>query len=82
MKFVLQVEQPTYFDFVGAQSLQWTLDGSEELTLPMKAVIPCPGVYNLQSLKILVDEVDGDDNDAVAYDFAVQWIVNVSPSEQ
>ena len=82
MKFEVQVEQPKYFDFIGAQSLQWSLKGSEELTLPMKAVIPNPGVYNLQSLKILIDEGDGDDSDAAAYDFGVQWIVNVSPSDQ
>jgi len=76
----VEIVQPKYFDFVGAQSLRWTLDGSQELVLPLKAVISCPGVFNLQSIKLFIYEGDDDGSDTVAFDFGVQWMVNVSPT--
>ena len=77
VQFVFEVENPKYFDFVGAESLQWTLEGSEELFIPMKAAISCPGVHNLQSVKVTIEE-DDDDDEPVAFNYAVQWLVTVA----
>lgn len=52
----------------------------------MKAVIQEPGIFNLQSLKVTLkdDEDVEEDNGAygtMAYDFGVQWLINVSSEE-
>ena len=78
--------KPKYFDFIGAQSLEWTLEGGEELELPMKAVIHFPGLYNLQSIKVVLKDEEAvedskDEDGTVAYDFGVQWLINVADEE-
>ena len=87
VKFDVEVLKPKYFDFIGAQCLQWTLEGGQEMELPMKAVISSPGVYNLQSIKVtLEDEKSGEESTdaegSVAYDFGVQWLIHVTSEEQ
>jgi hypothetical protein len=85
--FDVEVQKPKYFDFIGAQCLQWTLEGGQDLVLPMKAVFPSPGVYNLQTIKVTLkndeDVMDSKDDDGeAAYDFGVQWLINVACADQ
>jgi len=81
VKFTYEVEKQKYFDIVGAQRLEWTLEAGKELVVPQQAIIPFPGVHNLQSVIITLDEefqLEGDDEPA-AFNFGVQWIINISP---
>lgn len=85
--FTVEVLKSKDIGFIGAQTLQWSLEGGEELVLPMKAVISDPGVYDLQSVKVtLVDEDDDEDSKdeegPLAFDFGVQWLINVAGEDQ
>ena len=62
------------FDFIGAECFRWSLQGGEELTIPMQAVVSKGGVYNLQSVRLTVDKSEKK----VPYLFPLQWIVRVN----
>lgn len=68
------MERPKGFEFIGPESFQWSLQGGEELAIPMQAVVPRSGVYNLQSVRLTVNKVDKK----VPYLFPLQWIVRVN----
>lgn len=72
--FEFAVERPKTFEFMGADSFQWTFEnGGDELTIPMHAVIPSGGVYNLQQIRVTVQKQDKK----VPYLFPLQWLVTV-----
>lgn len=68
------MERPKAFEFIGAESFQWSLQGGEELAIPMQAIVPRGGVYNLQSVRLTVNKA----NTKVPYLFPLQWIVRVN----
>ena len=76
--FEFSVERPKTFEFVGAESFAWKLDGGDELTLPLRAVIPVAGVYNLQKIRLTVMKEDK----SVPYLFPLQWMVTVKDSTE
>jgi len=72
--FEFSVQRPKGFDFIGTESFQWALEGGEELTVPIQAVVPKGGVYNLQCVRLTVTKTDKK----VPYLFPLQWIVRVN----
>jgi len=73
--FVFAVERPETFDFVGPECFKSALSGGEELSIPLRAHIPASGVYNLQRIRLTVD-----DDDQITYIFPMQWTVTVNES--
>uniref|UniRef100_A0A7S1CZ30 Uncharacterized protein n=1 Tax=Cyclophora tenuis TaxID=216820 RepID=A0A7S1CZ30_CYCTE len=74
VEFDFAVERPKTFEFMGADSFHWTLEnGGDEVTIPMHAVIPSTGVFNLQQIRITVQRPDKK----VPYLFPLQWLVTV-----
>jgi hypothetical protein len=76
--FEFSVERPKTFEFTGAESFAWNLDGGDELTIPLKAIIPVAGVYNLQKIRLTVVREDK----SVPYLFPLQWMVTVNDSSK
>ena len=72
VNFEVALERPESFDFVGAESFKTKLLGGEELTVPLHALIPAAGVYNLQRVRITVEK-----GELVSYLFPLQWLVSV-----
>jgi hypothetical protein len=71
--FEFTVETPETFDYIGPESFQWVLDAGGHVTVPLQALIPTAGVYNLQHIRLTV----GEDQ---AYLFPLQWMVTVTDS--
>jgi len=69
--FEFTVETPESFDYIGPESFQWVLDAGGQVTVPLKALIPQAGVYNLQMIRLTI----GEDQ---AYLFPLQWLVMVT----
>jgi hypothetical protein len=72
----VEIVKPQKFDLMGACFFEYTLEGGQELEIPMQAVIVSPGIYNLQSIKVTLDAAS--DNPA-SFDFGVQWLTTVTP---
>lgn len=72
--FEFAIDRPERFDFIGSECFQWSLEGSEELTIPLQAVISTTGVYNLQSIRLTATMED----QKVPYLFPMQWMVQVN----
>jgi hypothetical protein len=69
--FEVAVKDEEYnFDFTGPVCYQASLASGEEMSIPMEAQLPSPGVYNLQQLRIKVKH--GSVSDHV---FPSQWLV-------
>jgi hypothetical protein len=69
--FEFTVETPETFDYIGPESFQWVLEAGGHVTVPLQALIPTAGVYNLQHIRLTV----GEDQ---AYLFPLQWMVTVT----
>ena len=74
MKFEFSVERQPEFDFIGAERFTWTLEGGEELTVPMQVELSSSGIYNLQSVRLVVLLEDS----RTPYVFPLQWILRVN----
>merc|ERR1712151_453348 len=63
INFEFSIEQPDTFDFIGPQCINLKLEGGQEMSIPMQAVIHSPGVYDLQNVKLslLFDEYSGEE---------------------
>lgn len=73
VQFNVEIEHPRTFEFTGADCFEWTLEGGEELTIALQAIISSPGMYNLQHVRITV----GHEGKMVPYVFPLQWMVLV-----
>lgn len=77
------VEKPESFDFVTApqEGYRRNLKGGEELCIPLKAMLPFSGVYNLQQMRLRTFENKGsstlDQQQPTTYEFSQQWMVSV-----
>uniref|UniRef100_A0A7S1YLX7 TPPC8 C-terminal Ig-like domain-containing protein n=1 Tax=Grammatophora oceanica TaxID=210454 RepID=A0A7S1YLX7_9STRA len=78
VEFEFSVERPKTFEFIGAECFTWEMEGGEELTIPLTAVIPTPGMYNLQHVRLVVTR---DNGQKVSYLFPLQWLVQVDNGE-
>ena len=64
---------PVTFDFSGPESYKTKLGGGEELSIPMRALLPAAGVYNLQRVRLTVAN-----GDSASYRFPLQWMVTAN----
>lgn len=71
----LAVDSPDTFDFTGPERYRTALGGGEEVSIPLKALLPEAGVYNLQKVRLTVDTGEPV---PVSYLFPLQWIVTVN----
>lgn len=76
VQFEFKVEAPDYFDFTGPQLYRSSLKSGAQTTLPMRAILPNAGVYNLQKIKLRIE-----DGDSISYSFPFQWMVTASSSD-
>jgi hypothetical protein len=72
----VEIIKPQKFDLMGACFFEYTLDGGQELEIPMQAVIGFPGIHNLQSIKVTLDAAS---DDPASFDFGVQWLTTLTP---
>jgi len=72
-RFVL--DKPETFDFVGPECFHSALSAGEELSVPVRARIPSTGVFNLQKIRLTIEE---EDSTSISYVFPMQWMVTVS----
>jgi hypothetical protein len=71
--FRLGVSASPTFEIIGMESTLMSLEGGEELTIPLQALIPRPGVHNLQRLEVKLEQELG------SYSFPEsQWLVSVA----
>jgi ER-Golgi trafficking TRAPP I complex 85 kDa subunit len=68
--FLFSVDHSDCFDYIGTQCFQSALSAGEEISLALQALIPSPGVYDLQRIRIAVE---GEE----PYVFPMQWLVSV-----
>jgi len=76
VEFEFALERQADFELIGAERFRWTLDGGDEIVVPLHAIMSSSGIYNLQSLRLTVFV----DNLQVPYLFPFQWIVKVNPN--
>jgi hypothetical protein len=74
--FQFCAEQPDCFELIGAERFNATLEGGDELTIPLEALVQSAGVYNLQQVRLTVSVDDA----VVPYLFPLQWLVTVEDS--
>lgn len=67
---------PVTFDFTGPESYRTKLSGGEELSIPLKALLPSAGVYNLQRVRLSVEQHGSSPS---SYRFPLQWMVTANP---
>jgi hypothetical protein len=75
--FELIMEPSSTFELVGVERLTLSLGAGKEITIPFEALIPRPGVHNLQTLKLNIKNQDDAANPQV-YKFSLQWLVTVT----
>ncbi len=73
--FQFTLENQQEFDFIGTECFRKTLDGGEEISFPLEAIIFQSGMYNLQCVKVTIFNSDGTQT---PYVFPLQWMVQVN----
>ena len=76
--FEFSVKRPKMFEVVGSEVFPWTMNGGDEVTIPLQAVIPMPGVYNLQQTHLTVTEA----GNALQHPCDLQWLVMIKDSSE
>ena len=74
VEFEFSVEQSSEFNLIGAESFHWTLEGGEDITIPLLVEISASGVYNLQNVRLAVKS----NGSKIPYLFPLQWILKVN----
>jgi ER-Golgi trafficking TRAPP I complex 85 kDa subunit len=74
VEFEFAMDHSDTFDFTGPERYCTALKGGEELSIPFRALIPVPGVYNLQKVRLVVSNGEPI---PVSYVFPLQWLVTV-----
>jgi hypothetical protein len=75
--FDFAVDQPDTFDFNGPENVRIALKGGEKVTIPMQALIHTPGIFNVQKVRLTMDD---DGAPSKSFVFPTQWMVSVRPS--
>jgi hypothetical protein len=66
------------FELVGVERLILSLEAGKEITIPFEALIPRPGVHNLQTLKLsMIKKSQQPQQQDEVYTFPLQWLVTV-----
>lgn len=78
MDFELIMEQSSTFELVGVERLILSLQAGKEITIPFEALIPRPGVHNLQTLQLNIKNQDEAAATPQVYKFPLQWLVTVA----
>jgi tetratricopeptide (TPR) repeat protein len=78
VEFEFAMDHGDTFDFTGPERYCTTLKGGEELSMPFRALIPAPGVYNLQKVRLVVGNGEPI---PVSYVFPLQWLVTVNATK-
>jgi ER-Golgi trafficking TRAPP I complex 85 kDa subunit len=73
--FEFVVDNPDTFDITGPERHRASLKGGEEISIPLQALIPAVGIYNLQKIRLVVN--DGEPV-PFSYVFPLQWMVAVT----
>ena len=73
VNFEFSIEQPENFGFTGPEKCYAKLAGGEKLSIPLQAVLPSAGVYNLQRVRVSV----GTSSDT-KFTLDRQWIVTAN----
>jgi hypothetical protein len=71
--FEFSIDGSESFDLSGVECFKTNLEGGQELSIPMRALIPSVGVYNLQRVRLTVDK-----GQWVSFLFPLQWLVSVT----
>lgn len=74
--FDFTMESADSFDFSGPERLRIELKGGEHVTIPIEALFYTPGVFNLQKVRLNVDNGVPAPRSFV---FPTQWLVSVAP---
>jgi hypothetical protein len=75
--FEFALDQPENFDLSGPECFKWELGAGEEIKVPLQALIPSVGTFNLQKVRLTIDH-DGP----VSYHFPFQWMVSVEQASE
>ena len=78
VEFMLAVNGGSTFELIGMASRRVSLTGGEECLLPMQALIPNPGVHDLQVLEVKIVKWHG--RCPLLFLPDSQWIVTVVQS--
>ena len=73
VEFEFALERQKTLEFMGCECFTWELEGGDELTIPLQALISSPGLYNLQAVRLTVTK----EGKKVPYLFPLQWMVTV-----
>lgn len=77
VKFYVSVEEYPAFELIGLDMLRLSLEAREETTIPIQALIPRAGVYNLQALHLTVRQ----NSEERAHRLQQQWLVSVADTQ-
>jgi hypothetical protein len=72
VSFEFNVDEPESFHIVGPERFKASLGGGDEMSVPLQAIIPNTGLYNLQSIRLTIES-----EQAISYTFPLQWMVTV-----
>ena len=69
------LEDSDSWDWMDPCKFPTNLASGQEMAVPVQALIPRTGVYNLQKVRLVIDNPSGD---RVSYLFPLQWMVTVT----
>ena len=75
--FYVSVEPHPTVELIGLDMLRLSLEASEEISIPFEALIPTPGVHNLQALQLTIRQ----ESEELSYLLQQQWLVRVIDSQ-
>jgi hypothetical protein len=75
VEFQFSLRSKSDVSFIGSSQFSRKLNGGEEISFPLQALLFSDGVYNLQYMQITVINEDGS---KTPYVFPMQWIVHVN----
>lgn len=76
VQFFLSVEKTPGWEVVGFDVLSLSLQPSENIEIPVEALIPKAGIHNLQALQVTVRHED----DERPFPLPHQWLIHVTDS--
>jgi hypothetical protein len=71
--FEFLIEEPESFLIVGPERFETTLDGGATVDVPLTAIIPCSGIFNLQMFRLTIKS-----GRTVSFTFPMQWMIIVN----
>ncbi len=74
VQFFLSVEKNPGWEVIGFDVLALSLQPSENVDIPMEALIPRAGIHNLQGLQVTVRQGEED----LPFPLPHQWLIHVT----